>query len=495
MSAQDKWHGNRLSSGPNPGKGWRSTSVRSIDRLRLPPAQHVGKEAGFLPFTVYPAGMNRGDAVNRPLLQCRAVDDEEGHAWRFERRAFHDRREGRRQGRRLVNRAQRVEQPGGRSRRGRDEGYGGSGCHCAIGIQGGASVGDLAIGTRTYFFHLRPRGAEVPLAALEFLACALKIRARCLEFVLRTLTFFLYAPDLFLTVLKRCLNALEFIMGVLPPFLCTLQLFLTTLKRRPGDLEFLECVLAFCLGAWQFFVAALEGRLRTLELVVRACKVLLGARQVSLRGYDVRLHALELGLDTRHLTVRPLQLGLDAFAIRLRALPVGLGPFHFRVRTFEIRLRPFPFSLRTFKIGLRPRPLGGDRFLQLTARLTGQFGGRLLGLLADAQGLGDHRALDIGAGRGDFGLEPRDPLTADLLELGRPAPFGVSLGVPPRLYHCLFVGLRKPSQMSLELGVQTRSNVVDDSTKRILGHSLALSGAGSAKSSSENAASPRTPAT
>jgi hypothetical protein len=323
----------------------------------------------------------------------------------------------------------------------------------------------------------------------------LKIRARRLEFVLRTLTVCPYALDFFLTTLKRGLNALEFIMGVLPPFLCTLQLLLTTLKRRPGALEFVECVLPFCLGALDIFVAALEGCLRTLEFVVRASKVLLGARQVRLRGNRVRLHALELGLDARNLTVRPLQLGLQPFAIRLRPLPVGLSPFHFRVRAFEIGLRAFPFSLRTFEIGLGPRPLGGDRFVQLTARLIGQFGGRLFGLLADAQGLGDHRPLDIGAGRRHFGLEARGPLAADLLELRRPTPFGVSLGVPPRVYHCLFVGLSKPPQMSLELSVQTRSNVVDNGTKRILGHSLALSGGGSAKSSSENAASPRTPAT
>jgi hypothetical protein len=495
LSAQDKWHGNRPSSGRNPGEGWRSTSVRSIDRLRLAATQHVGEEAGFLPLTADPARMNRGDPVNRPLLQCRAVDDEEGRARRFERRTFHDRREGRRQRRRFVNRAQRVEQPGGRSRPGRGELYGGSGGHCAIGIECGAGIGDLAIGPGAYFVHLRLRGTELPLTALELLACALKIRARRLEFVLHTLAVFPYALDFFLTALKRGLNALAFIIGVLPPFLCTLQLFLTTLKRRPGALEFVECVLPFCLGALDIFVAALEGCLRTLEFVVRAGKVLLGARQVRLRGNCVGLHALELGLDARNITMRPLQLGLQPFAIRLRPLPVGLSPFHFRVRAFEIGLRPFPFSLRTFEIGLGPRPLGGDRFVQLTARLIGQFDGRLLGLLADAQGLGDHGPLDIGAGRRHFGLEARGPLAADLLELRRPTPFGVSLGVPPRVYYCLFVGLSQPSQMSLELSVQAGSNVVDNTPKRILGHSLALSGGGSAKSSSENAASPRTPAT
>jgi hypothetical protein len=120
----------------------------------------------------------------------------------------------------------------------------GSGCHGgAIGIEGGASIGDLAIGTGTYFFQLRARGAEVRLIALECLAGALQIRARRLEFVLRMLTFFLYASDLFLTALKRCPNALEFIMGVLPPFLCALELLLTALKRRPGTLELGECVL------------------------------------------------------------------------------------------------------------------------------------------------------------------------------------------------------------------------------------------------------------
>ena len=495
LSAQYEWHGNRPSSGANPGKGWRSPTVRSIDRLGLPAPQHVGKEAGFVPLTADLARMNRGDPVDGPLLQCRAVDDEEGRAWRFERRAFHDRREGRRQRRRFVNRAQRVEQPGGRSRRGRDEWYGGSGCHCAIGIQCGASIGDLAVGTGTYFFHLRPRGAEVPLTALEFLAYALKIRARCREFVLRTLTFFLYALYLFLTVLKRCLNALEFIMGVLPPFLCTPQLLLTTLKRRPGTLEFVERLLPFCLGALELFVAALEGYLRTLESVVRANKIFLGARQVRLRGYGVRLYTLELGLDLRNLAVSPLQLPLHTFAIRLCALPIGLSPFHVRVRAFEVCLRPFAFSLRALEICLCPRPLGGDRFVQLTARLKRQFGGRLLGFLPDAQGLRDHRPLDFRAGRRDFGLEARGPLPTGLLELRRPTLFGLSLSVPPRFHHCLFVGPGKPPQMGLELGVQTGSNVVDDGTKRILGHSLALSGGGSGKSSSENAASPRTPAT
>jgi hypothetical protein len=235
--------------------------------------------------------------------------------------------------------------------------------------------------------------------------------------------------------------------------------------------------------------------LRTLEFVVRASKIFLGARQVRLRGYGVRLHALELGLDARNLTVSPLQLALHPFAIRLRALPVGLSPFHVRVRAFEVCLRPFAFSLSTFEICLRPRPLGGDRFVQLTARLKRQFGGRLLGFLPDAQGLRDHRALDIRAGRRDFGLEARGPLPADLLELRRPALFGVSLGVPPRFHHRQFVGLREAPQMGLELSVQTRPNVVDDGTKRILGHSLALSGGGSGKSSSENAASPRPPVT
>jgi len=188
-------------------------------------------------------------------------------------------------------------------------------------------------------------------------------------------------------------------------------------------------------------------------------------------------------------------LGLQAAEIGLRALPVGLSPFHFRVRAFEVCLRPFAFSLRTFEICLRPRPLGRDRFVQLTAGLKGQFGSRLLGFLPDAQGLGDHRALDIGAGRREFGLEARGPLPADLLELRRPALFGVRLGVPPRFPHCQFVGLGEPPQMGLELSVQTRANVVDDGTERILGHSLALSGEGSGKSSSENAASPRPPAT
>jgi hypothetical protein len=374
--------------------------------------------------------------------------------------------------------------------------YCGSGCHRgAVGIACGASFGDLAIGTGTYFFDLQARGAEVRLIALELLSGALKIRASPLEFVLRMLTLFLYALDRFLTALKRCLNALEFIMGVLPPFLCPLELLLTALKRRPGTLEFVECVLPFRLGALELFVAALEGCLRTLEFVVRASKIFLRARQIGLRGFGVRLDALELGLDARNVTVRPLQLGLHAFAIRLRALPVGLSPFHFRVRPFEICLSAFAFSLRAFEICLRPRPLGRDCFVQLTARLKGQFGGRLLGLLPDAQGLRDHRALDIGAGRRDFGLEPRGPLPADLLELRRPTLFGVGLGVPPRFHHCLFVCLCEPPQMGLELSVQTRANVVDDGTKRILGHSLALSGGRSGKSSSENAASPRRPAT
>jgi hypothetical protein len=49
--------------------------------------------------------------------------------------------------------------------------------------------------------------------------------------------------------------------------------------------------------------------------------------------------------------------------------------------------------------------------------------------------------------------------------------------------------------MRLDLGVQARANAVDDGAKLILGHSLALSGRRSGKSSSENAASSRPTAT
>ena len=396
-------------------------------------------------------------------------------------------------------------------------------CCGAIGIECGSSHGELAIGTGTYFFRVHARGAEARLIALELFAGALKIRARHLELVPRILTFFLYALDLLLTALKRRLGTLEFVMRMLPVGLCTLELFVTTakrcldtlefvvyvlpfflgalklfvttVKRCLGTLEFVVCVLSLVLGALEFFLAALNGGLRMLELIVRASKIFLRTCQVRLRGGDVGLHPLEVGLDPRNLTVRPLQIGLHAFAIRLRALPVGLSTFQFRVRAFEVCLRAFPLSLRALKVRLRPRPLGHDRFVQLTARLRGQFGGRLLGLLSDAQGLGDHRALDIGAGGRDFGLEARGPLHADLLELCRPTLFGVSLGVPPRLNDRLFMCLREPSEMRLQLSVQTRANAVDDGTKLILGHSLALSGGRSGKSSTENAASSRPTAT
>jgi hypothetical protein len=330
---------------------------------------------------------------------------------------------------------------------------------------------------------------------VQLLAGTLKIRARSLEFVLRLQPFLLHALELFLTALKRCLRSLELVKRVLPFFLDTPELVLIALKSRLGTLEFPEGMLPLVKCALKLRCAALKVRPRTLEPVVCASEIFLRTGQLRLCGDQIPLHPLVAGLEARSLAVRALQIRLDAFAIRLRALTVGLDSLQFGVRAFEVGMRTFAFRLRPFEVGLRPCPLGGDGFLQLTASLGRQFSRRLLGLLPDPQGLGDQGALDVGPGGCDFGLQTGVPLPAHVREFRRPPLFGVDLGETPRLDHRLFVGLGEPSEMRLELGVQARANAVDDGAKLILGHSLALSGRRSGKSSSENAASSRPTAT
>jgi len=81
----------------------------------------------------------------------------------------------------------------------------------------------------------------------------------------------------------------------------------------------------------------------------------------------------------------------------------------------------------------------------------------------------------------------------DGLEFCGPSLVSVGLGALTRIVNGLLVALRQATELRFKLSLKFRSNALNHAAKRFLCHLFALSGAGSRKSSIENAAtlSPR----
>jgi hypothetical protein len=260
------------------------------------------------------------------------------------------------------------------------------------------------------------------------------------------------------------------------------RLLLSRLFQFPGGLlanrlGFWLRALQLLLRAFERLVRALQILLRSLTLDVRLSQILLRALMIGMSALQVMvgllpigLRALEFFLGAIALGVRTLQLVVRHLSIRLRPLRVRLRALHVGLRALQLGLRALAFGLRAFEIRLHASALGGHGVFQFTARLRGGLRGAVFGLCSrPCHGFGCG-ALQFGAGRGHFRLETRAPLGVDVVELWRPALFGICLGPLPRFLHCLIVWIGEVPELRLELGLQLRPDAVNDAANRLLGH-------------------------
>jgi len=281
---------------------------------------------------------------------------------------------------------------------------------------------------------------------------------------------------LFASSLDVSQGALRFCLRLLQRFLGALQILL-------GPLAFGVRALSVFLDAVALAVCTLQRFLPALMIRLHALEILLGPLAVGLRALQFFLYPVALFLCTLQLVVCSLTIGLGPVAIRVRAFEIGLC-------ALKIRLRPLAFGVRAFEIRVRATALGRDCFVEFMPCLRGGVRCCLLGLTARPRYL-SKRALHLRARRRDFGCETRIPLRVNGVELRRPPLFRVRLGALTGVIDGLFVAVRQMAQVGVELGLKFRSNGVDHAAYRFLGHYLALSGRGSGKSSSENAATLR----
>ena len=290
---------------------------------------------------------------------------------------------------------------------------------------------------------------------------------------------------------------------------------------------------------------------RELRLRPLAFRLDLRLRTQPLRfDFRLRLPALRLELRLRAFALR-LEIALAALALqqqRLLDLAARVGGrlggrllrFHphahrfgdhgaldFRTRRRDFRLKPcrplgaqrfhlrdpsllrVGFRLRTRRrdFRLKPRrPLGAQRFhlrgpsllrvgFRGGARVLDGFSRRLRHFNPDARQLAGHGPLDFRTHRRDLGLQPRGPLGALRFDLRRPSLLRVGIRGAARALERLLVVLRDGIELRIQLSLDSRPESVDRRAKLVLGHPLALSEAGSIKSSVENAANPSPTAT